>query len=63
MNFKRVVLASLKMNTYITDGFYLNLSMNDLGSSLKSFMYEFDSHTGLTTLDLSENSKFIYYLK
>jgi len=54
----QIILANLKWNNYIKNGFYLNLSMNDLGSCIKTFMYEFNSQTCLTSLDLSENSLF-----
>ncbi len=53
------MLANLKLNPYLAannNGFYLNLSSNDLGSCLKSFMFEFNSETCITSLDLSENS-------
>ena len=56
-NFSRTILINLKLNPHVTDGLFFNLSANDLGSSLKTFMYEFNHVESLIALDLSDNSK------
>jgi len=49
-------LASLKLNQNLKNGFYLNLSSNDLGSNVRVFMNDFINNTVLTSLDLSDNN-------
>lgn len=56
---KRSLFSGIQSNTSLNE-LHLNLSSNDLGSCLKSFSNEIGKPSGLTSLDLSENSKNFY---
>jgi hypothetical protein len=52
-----ILILSLQANSNLKD-VHLDLSSNDLGSSIKVYLGDFGQKSCITGLDLSENSKF-----